>query len=103
MVETVTSKERTNSSEDEVSEVTTLHEEVKAQGKEQAKINQAILKLFEELSKGSSMKIADKGQEMFTKIILNQTAADFDPIPKIATDTSMGEWMDSNWAILAAS
>ena len=50
MVETVISEERTVSSEDEVSEVTTLHEEVKAQGKEQAKINQAILKSFEELS-----------------------------------------------------
>ena len=64
MVETVIS-------EDDVSEVTMLHEELKAQGKEQAKINQAILKSFEDLSKGSSMKIADKGQEMFTKIVLN--------------------------------
>ena len=90
-------------SEDESSEVTILHKELKAQGKEQAKINQAILDQFENLRKGSSTKIANKGQEMFTKIVLNQAAEDFDPIPKIATNTSMGEWMDSNWAILAAS
>ena len=88
-------------SEDDASEVTTLHEESKAQGKEQAKINQAILHQFENLSKGT--KIADKGQEMFTKMVLNQSAANFDPIPKLATNTAMGEWMDSNHSILAAS
>ena len=90
-------------SEDEASEVTTLHEELKAQGKEQAKINQAVLKSFENLSKGTATKIADKGQEMFTKMVLNQSAENFDPIPKLTTDTAMGEWMDSNHSILAAS
>ena len=89
-------------SDDEASEVTTLHEELKAQGKEQAKINQTILNQFENLSKGSS-KISDKGQEMFSKMVLNQSAANFEPIPKLATDTAMEEWMDSNHSILAAS
>ena len=61
------------------------------------------MKSFENLSKGASTKIADNGQEMFTKIVLNQSAEDFDLIPKIATDTSMGEWVDNNIATLATS
>ena len=40
---------------------------------------------------------------MFTKMVLNQSAANFDPISKLATNTAMGEWMDSNHSILAVS
>ena len=94
MVETVLS-------EDDVSEVTILRDELATQRKEQAKITQAVLDQFANLNKGS--KITDKGVDMMTKMVLAQTAANFDPIPKVAFGTAMGEWMDSNHAILAAS
>ena len=63
--------------EDDTLEVLTLREELEAQRKEQAKITQAVLHQFENLNKGT--KIADKGQEMFSKMVLAQTAANFDP------------------------
>ena len=38
-----------------------------------------------------------------TKLVLAQTSATFSPIPLDATDTTMGEWMDSNHAVLGAA
>ena len=60
-----------------------------------------MLDQFENLNKGS--KIANKGADMMTKLVLAQTSANFNPVPKDATDTALGEWMDSNHAFLAAA
>ena len=94
MVETVLS-------EDDVSEVTLLRDELIFKRKEQTKVTQAILDQFLNLNKGS--KIADKGADMMTKLVLAQTNANFNPVPKDATNTAMGEWKDNNHAILAAA
>ena len=93
MIETVLSV-------DDVLESTILQDKLAAQHKEQVKIIQAVLDQFMNLSKGS--KIADKGQDMMTKLVLAQTADNFEPIPKVASDTAVGEWMDSSHSILPA-
>ena len=67
-------------SDDDIWEVTILRDELAAQCKEQAKITQAILDQFTNLSKGS--KIADKGQDMMIKMVLAQTADNFEHISK---------------------
>ena len=88
-------------SEDDVSEVTILREELLAQRKEQVKVTQAVLDQFANLNKGS--KIADKGADMMSRLVLSQTVANFSPIPKVASNTAMGEWMDDNHSDLAAA
>ena len=60
-----------------------------------------MLDQFKNLNKGS--KIEDKGADTMTKLVLVQTSAAFTAISKDATSTVMGEWMDSNHAVLAAA
>ena len=93
MVETVLS--------DEASQVSVLCDHLVAQQLEQSKVNQAILQSFENLGKGSS--IHDKGADMMTKMVVQSKSASFPPLPTECTDTTMGEWMDSNHSILLAA
>ena len=86
---------------DELSEVSLLRDILISQREEQSKITQAVLERFENLGKGT--KIEDKGADMMTKLVILQTSASFTLIPAEATDTIMGEWMDSNHAVLAAA
>ena len=81
MVETVLS--------DEASEVSLLRDHLVAQQAEQSKLNQAILKSFENLGKG--IKIHDKGADMMTKMVVAQTSASFPSLPAECTDTTIGE------------
>ena len=93
MVETVLSVE--------VFKVSLFRDHLVAQQAEQSKLNQAILKSFENLGKGN--KIHDKGTDMMTKMVVAQISASFSPIPTECTDATMGEWMDSNHSILLAA
>ena len=86
---------------DYVSEVSLLRDALISQRKKQAKITQVVLARFENLGKGT--KIEEKGADMMTKLVIAQTIAAFTAIPEDATDTAMGEWMDSNHAVLAAA
>ena len=85
----------------EVSEVLLLSDILISQREEQAKVTQAVLKQFKNLGMGN--KIEDKGANMMTKLVVSQTSASFTPIPAEATDTTMGELMDSNHSILEAA
>ena len=40
---------------------------------------------------------------MMTKLVISQTSTAFTAISKDATDTAIGEWMDSNHAVLTAA
>ena len=86
---------------DDASEESLLRDHLMSQQAEQAKVNQTILKQFESLGKGN--KIDDKGADMMTKLVIAQTSVSFPPSPAESTDTTMGEWINSNHSILSAA
>ena len=77
-----------------------MRDHLQASQDQQTKVNQAIIKSITDLN---GNKIHDKGANMMTKMVLTQTVASFPPLLVECTNTTMGEWMDSNHLILAAA
>ena len=61
-----------------------------------------MLERFENLGKGSKIEDKEKA-DMMTKLVIAQISAAFTTIPEDATNTTIGEWMDSNHVDLAAA
>ena len=86
---------------DEASQISALRDHLIVQQAEQAKVNQGILSAMENIGKGNA--INDKGADIMTKLVVQSKDDTFPSIPKECTDTTMGEWMDTNKSILSAA